>query len=125
MFDPIPSFRESYTAFKKIRESQQVDYIMNLDPDLVSVTDLKIAFDYAFKNSQMIKLDKIARRLNYTDEFIWELAISRLNFDVCQEYINRISVPSNGLINACAHDIDNLEKIIKLCLDHKINITFI
>lgn len=73
----------------------------------------------------VIKLDKIARRLNYTDEFIWELAISRLNLDVCQEYINRISVQSNCLINACAHDIDNLVKIIRLCLDHKINITFI
>ena len=59
MFDPIPSFRESYTAFKKIRESQQVDYIMNLEnpKTLVSVTDLKIAFDYAFKNSQ----DKIGQ----------------------------------------------------------------
>ena len=91
---------------------------------IFSKTEIESAFRYAFHHNRLIELDKLAKILNYTDDFVWKMAVSHLNPKVFVEYIERIPIPGVCIIDWFDHNSNRLVEIVRLCLNHKINILF-
>ena len=90
----------------------------------VSKPDIERAFYDAFYHVELEWLNRLAKRLNYTDEFVWNLSITKLKPEVFVEYIGRIVIPDNCIIDWPDYETYNVGKIVRLCLDHGINIEF-
>ena len=124
---PIIEFDISFVNFCNSIEEPYAQYKNSLkldDLSALSTNELQSLFKYAFDWGKLIELDKIAKMLNYTDEFVWNLAISQLNPDVFVQYINRIAIPPNCILDWHEGESRNLWKIVKLCLEHNINVAF-